>query len=93
MSIRVATVASIIIANDSVQSFSGCHVENTVVKLEGPSNGGGTICSQFQDPDSGLAVRYLRMFDGRESKWINRIDCALGFGDFYVDGCIGILSA
>jgi len=63
------------------------------VKLEGPTNGGGTICSQFQDPDSGLAVRYLRMFDGRESKWINRIDCALGFGDFYVDGCIGILSA
>lgn len=63
------------------------------VKLEGPENGGGTICSQFQDPDSGLAVRYLRMFDGRESKWINRIDCALGFGDFYVDGCIGILSA
>ncbi len=63
------------------------------VKLEGPENGGGTICSQFQDPVSGLAVRYLRMFDGKESKWINRIDCALGFGDFYVDGCIGILSA
>ncbi len=63
------------------------------VKLEGPESGGDTICSQFQDPDSGLAVRYLRQFDGRESKWINRIDCALGFGDFYVDGCIGVLSA
>jgi hypothetical protein len=33
------------------------------------------------------------MFDGKESKWINRIDSAFGFGDFYVDGCIGILSA
>ena len=63
------------------------------VKLEGPTSGGGTICSQFQDPDSGLAVRYLRAFDPKESKWINRVDCALGFGDFYVDGCIGILSA
>lgn len=63
------------------------------VKLEGPSNGGGTVCSQVQDPESGLAVRYIRMFDGKESKWINRADCAIGFGDFYVDGCVGILSA
>jgi hypothetical protein len=63
------------------------------VKLEGPENGGGTICSQFQDPDSGLAVRYLRQFDALESRWINRIDCALGFGDFYTDHCIGVLSA
>src|SRR6188474_254708 len=37
MSIRVAMVVSIIIANDSVQSSSGRQVENTVVKLEGPS--------------------------------------------------------
>lgn len=63
------------------------------IKLEGPESGGDTICSSFQDPDSGLGVRYLRQFDGRESKWINRIDSAFGFGDFYVDGCIGILSA
>jgi hypothetical protein len=51
------------------------------------------VCSQTQDPVSGLAVRYLRMFDGFESRWINRIDCAFGFGDFYVDHCIGVLSA
>ena len=63
------------------------------IKLEGPENGGGTICSQYQDPVSGLSVRYLRMFDGLQSKWINRIDSAFGFGDFYVDGCIGILGA
>lgn len=63
------------------------------VKLEGPESAGDTICSQFQDKNSGLSVRYLRQFDGKESKWINRIDCAFGFGDFYVDGCVGILSA
>lgn len=63
------------------------------VKLDGPESGGDTICSQMQDPQTGLAVRYLRQFDGRSSSWINRIDCALGFGDFYVDNCIGILSA
>ena len=63
------------------------------VKLDGPTSAGDTVCSQIQDPDSGLAVRYLRQFDGRTSSWINRIDCALGFGDLYVDNCIGILSA
>lgn len=63
------------------------------VKLDGPESAGDTICSQIQDPNSGLAVRYLRQFDARSSSWINRIDCALGFGDFYVDNCVGILSA
>jgi hypothetical protein len=63
------------------------------VKLDGPPSAGDTICEQQQDPNSGLAVRYLRQFDGRSSSWINRIDCAIGFGDFYVDNCIGILSA
>ena len=63
------------------------------VKLEGPESGGGVISSQFQDPESGLAVRFIRMFDGNESKWITRFDCAFGFGDFYVDHCVGILSA
>jgi hypothetical protein len=63
------------------------------IKLEGPESSGDTVCSQTQDPNSGLAVRYLRQFDARTSSWINRIDCALGFGDFYVDHCVGILSA
>jgi hypothetical protein len=63
------------------------------VKLDGPPSAGDTICEQTQDPNSGLSVRYLRQFDGRTSSWINRIDCAIGFGDFYVDNCIGILSA
>ncbi len=63
------------------------------VKLDGPESAGDTICSQIQDPNSGLAVRYLRQFDARSSSWINRIDCAIGFGDFYVDNCVGILSA
>ncbi len=63
------------------------------VKLEGPESGGGVISSQTQDPDSGLAVRFIRMFDGNASKWITRYDCAIGFGDFYVDNCIGVLSA
>ena len=62
------------------------------VKLDGPESGGDTICSQTQDPNSGLSVRYLRQFGARTSSWINRIDCALGFGDFYVDHCVGILS-
>ncbi len=62
------------------------------VKLDGPESSGDTVCSQIQDPNSGLAVRYLRQFDARSSSWINRIDCALGFGDFYVDNCVGILS-
>lgn len=63
------------------------------VKLDGPESGGDTVCSQTQDPNSGLSVRYLRQFDARSSSWINRIDCALGFGDLYVDNCVGILSA
>jgi hypothetical protein len=63
------------------------------VKLDGPESGGDCICSQTQDPVSGLSVRYLRQFDARTSSWINRIDCPIGFGDFYVDHCVGILSA
>ncbi len=63
------------------------------VKLDGPESAGDTICEQTQDPNSGLSIRYLRQFDGRTSSWINRIDCPIGFGDFYVDNCIGILSA
>jgi hypothetical protein len=63
------------------------------VKLEGPETGGGVICSQLQDPDSGLSVRFIRQFDGFASKWITRFDTALGFGNFYVDNCVGVLSA
>ncbi len=63
------------------------------VKLEEPK-GSVEICRQYRDETTGIAVRFLRQFDGRTSKMINRFDVLLGFGDLYPDNCaVRILAA
>lgn len=63
------------------------------VSLETPK-GSVEVCRQYRDEETGIAVRFLRQFDGRLSKMINRFDVLLGFGSLYPDNCsVRILSA
>lgn len=57
------------------------------VKLEAPNNGGGIMSKQYQDPNTGLAVRFVRAWDNIQSRWTNRYDVAYGFGALYPDNC------
>lgn len=63
------------------------------VKLEEPQ-GSVEVCRQYRDENTGIAIRFLRQFDGRTSKMINRFDVLLGFGLLYPDNCaVRILGA
>jgi len=63
------------------------------VPLEKPS-GSVEICWQRRDPESGVAIRFIRQFDGQLSRMINRFDCLIGFGNLYNDECcVRILGA
>ena len=56
------------------------------VPLDNPAQGGSVeISSQARDPETGISVAVLRMFDGFQRKWINRIECIYGFGNLYND--------
>ena len=55
------------------------------VKLESPK--ATEITSQKRDPDTGISVRFIRMFDPVQSKMINRFDVMIGFGNLYSDSC------
>lgn len=55
------------------------------VKLEKPK--ACEISSQTRDPQTGISVRFVRMFDPQQSKMINRFDVLLGFGNLYADNC------
>lgn len=56
------------------------------VPLDNPPQGGSVeISSQARDPETGISVAVLRMFDGFQRKWINRIECIYGFGNLYND--------
>jgi hypothetical protein len=57
------------------------------VELEEPKGSSVELVSQTRDPESGIAVRFIRQFDGRASKMINRFDVMVGFGTFYNDAC------
>lgn len=49
---------------------------------------------QTEDPDSGMAVRFVRAWDQRESKMTNRFDMCIGFGNLYPDnGSVAIAGA
>lgn len=48
------------------------------VKLETPK--AVEMASQTRDPDSGISLRFVRMFDPQQSKMINRFDVLMGFG-------------
>jgi hypothetical protein len=55
------------------------------VKLEVPK--ACEMASQTRDPNSGISVRFVRMFDPQQSKMVNRFDVLLGFGNLYSDAC------
>lgn len=49
---------------------------------------------QTEDPDTGMAVRFVRAWDQRESKMTNRFDMCLGFGNLYNDqGAVALAGA
>ena len=49
---------------------------------------------QTEDPDTGMAIRFVRAWDQRESKMTNRFDMALGFGNLYNDnGAVAVAGA
>lgn len=57
------------------------------VELEEPKSSSVELVSQKRDPDSGISVRFIRQWDGKASKMINRFDAMIGFGSFYNDAC------
>jgi hypothetical protein len=56
-------------------------------ELEEPKSSSVELVSQKRDPDSGMNVRFIRQWDSRESKFINRFDVMIGYGTFYNDAC------
>lgn len=63
------------------------------VPLELPSQG-AEIAVQKRDPESGIAVRFIRQFDPFQSKMINRFDVLMGLGSLYSDNsAVRILGA
>lgn len=62
------------------------------VKLELPSN--QQIARQQRHPKTGMACRFVRAWDPKESKMINRFDTLGGYGVLYNDSCgVRLLSA
>ncbi len=57
------------------------------VELESPKESSVELYSQQRDPDSGTAISFIRQFDGRARKMINRFDVCIGRGIFYNDAC------
>jgi hypothetical protein len=45
------------------------------------------MASYARDPETGLSVSFLRMFDPIQRKWVNRFDVGMGFGLLYNDHC------
>lgn len=49
---------------------------------------------QERDPETGIAIRFVRQFDAVRSVMVNRWDCLIGFGQLYADNCaVRILGA
>lgn len=57
------------------------------VELEAPKESSVELYSSKTDPDSGLSISFIRQFDGRARKMINRFDVTMGRGSFYNDSC------
>jgi hypothetical protein len=53
------------------------------VRLANPK--AAEMSSYARDPETGISVSFLRMFDPVQRKWINRFDVLLGFGNLYND--------
>lgn len=45
------------------------------------------LSSQTRDRETGLSVRFVRMFDPIQSRMVNRFDVLMGFGTLYPDNC------
>jgi hypothetical protein len=50
------------------------------------------LCTQMQDPTTGLAIRFIRDFDPVRSVYINRFDMLFGFGTLYGDNCACVVA-
>lgn len=57
------------------------------VELEAPKESSVELYSSKRDPDSGITISFIRQFDGRARKMINRFDVMIGYGEFYNDSC------
>ena len=55
------------------------------LELENPDK--EEYASQFRDSDSGIPLAFIRAFDAKDRKWINRFDTFIGFGNLYPDNC------
>lgn len=55
------------------------------VKLEEPK--ATELTSQTRDPNTRIAMRFVRSWDAPQSKMINRYDSVFGFGQLYSDSC------
>ncbi len=56
-------------------------------ELEEPKASSVELIGSKRDPDSGVYIRFIRSWDAKSSKMINRFDVMLGFGSFYNDAC------
>lgn len=41
--------------------------------------------SQATDPDTGISIAFIRSFDAKERRWINRFDVLIGFGRLHAE--------
>lgn len=55
------------------------------IKLKNPKASSVEIVSQEQDPDTGVALSFVRAWDPVSRKWINRFDSVGGFGVLWGD--------
>ena len=55
------------------------------VKLETPK--AVEMSSQTRDPETGIAVRFVKAWDPIQSKMIHRFDVLMGYGSLYSDNC------
>ncbi len=55
------------------------------VQLKNPKASSVEIVSQTQDPDTTLALAFVRSWDAPTRKWVNRFDSLGGFGVFWGD--------
>jgi len=65
------------------------------IDLPVPKEGGPVeIAEKVTDPETGLSVRFVRQWDFKESKMMNRFDVVYGFGRLHSDaGAVVLLSA
>jgi hypothetical protein len=57
------------------------------VSLELPKSSSVEIARQMRDPETGIAISFIRSFEPRTLSWINRFDCLFGFGVLHAQHC------